>query len=456
MANSDGVRRPLRTGLGETLSLLGRNRAFARLYGAQLISFAGDWFTTVAILGLVYQLTGSATLTALALVMQSVPFAIFAPVGGYLADRFDRRKLMIGADLIRASLALGLLLIDRPSEVWLAFVLVGGIAALGAVFEPASSAAVPNLVEPEDLPAANVLTGSAWGAMLAVGGAAGGVVAATLGRDAAFVGDALTFSVSALLLLGIRRPFSRPREDEPRVSLRSALVETARYARRDGRVLSLLAVKAGFGLSVGVIALLPLFALEIFDAGDRGTGILFAFRGLGALIGPFLVRRFTRDLRALFVVIGLSFAVYGGAYAAFPVAGTLLAGALFVFLAHLGGGAQWTLSTYGLQRIVPDRLRGRVFAFDYGLVTLTIALSTAVTGWAADRLDPRTVMLGLASVSLAWSVVWSAATTSIRRRRTFEDGNLTAAPEAPPAPEAERGAGPVAGPAGPPPGSGSP
>lgn len=440
--------RGLRTGLRETLTLLARNRSFARLYGAQLISFAGDWFTTVALLGLVYGLTGSAALTALALAMQTVPFAVVSPLGGHLADRFDRRKLMIGADVVRAVLALGLLFIDDPSEVWLAFVLVAGIAALGAVFEPASSAAVPNLVEPEDLPAANVLTGSAWGAMLAVGGGVGGVVAATLGRDAAFIGDALTFTVSAFLLLGIRRPFSRPRGERERPRMVTALAETVRYAFADRRVLSLLAVKSGFGLSVGVIALLPLFALEVFGAGDRGTGLLFAFRGLGALVGPFLVRRFTRDLRALFIAIGASFAVYGGAYVSFPLAGGLAAGAAFVFLAHLGGGAQWTLSTYGLQRIVPDHLRGRVFAFDYGLVTLTIAVSTMATGLAAEHFAPGVVMVGLGTVSVGWAVTWSAATTAIRRRGSLDPRPVAEAlpaeeaPSASPSPPApERRAG---------------
>lgn len=100
----------------------------------------------------------------------------------------------------------------------------------------------------------------------------------------------------------------------------------------------------------------------------------------------------------------------------------LWAGAIWVFVAHLGGGAQWTLSTYALQRIVPDRLRGRIFAFDYGLVTLAIAMSLAITGWAADHFDIHRVMLVLAAVSVGWSVAWTALTTRIRRSRSFEEG----------------------------------
>lgn len=412
----------MRVGLHETLSLLARNRDFTRLYAAMLISFMGDWFTTVALVGLMNDLTGSAALVALILAAQTVPFALASPIGGHLADRLNRRALMVVADVLRAALALGYLLVDEPGEVWLAFVLVSGVGALGAVFEPASSAAIPNLVDREDLPAANVLVGSAWGAMLAVGGAVGGIVAATLGREAAFIGDAATFLVSALLLVGIRRRFSEEREEgRAGPGLVEAIRETARYARRDHRVLALLTVKGGFGLGVGVIGLLPLFALNVWGAGDTGTGVLFAVRGLGALIGPFLVRRFTTDLRWLFLAIGVSFAVYGSGYAMFPLMPALWAGAIWVFLAHLGGGAQWTLSTYALQRIVPDRLRGRVFAFDYGLVTLTIAVSLAATGWAADHFDIHRVMLGLAAVSVAWSITWSALTAPIRRERGFDE-----------------------------------
>jgi MFS family permease len=413
----------LRVGLWDALTLLGRNGDFARLYTAELISFAGDWFATVAILGLVNQITGSAALTTLVLVAQMIATAAFSPIGGYLADRLDRKRLMIGADIVRVLLALGYLLIDGRGDVWLAFVLTAGISALSAVFTPASNASVPNLVDPEDLPAANVLVGAAWGTMLAVGAALGGVVAAAFGRDAAFVGDAVSFVLSAVLLVGIRRRFAEApvRAEHPRMF--EAIRETVRYARRDRRVLALLTVKGGFGLGAGVIGLLPILALEVFDAGDRGTGILWGFRGIGALVGPFLVSRFTRDLRSLLAAIGVAFVVYGVFYGAVPLMTSLWPAAVLVMLAHLGGGAQWTLSTYGLQRIVPDHIRGRVFSFDFGLVTLTLALSILIGGWAADHFDPRAVMAVMAGVALTYAVVWSVATTPLRRSAAeFDSG----------------------------------
>jgi MFS family permease len=403
-----------RGGIRRTLGLLRRNPDFTKLYAAQLISYGGDWFLTVALLGLVLELTHSPFMASLVVISQMVPFFLFSPVGGVLADRMDRRRLMVGADLIRAVICLGFLFVHDGSQVWMAFVLQGALASLGAAFDPASAAAVPNLVEPEDLPAANVLVGSAWGTMLAIGAGLGGLVAAAFGRDAAFLGDAASFAASAAILLTIRRRFSEVRTGE-HPSMPEAVVETVHYARRDPRVMALLAVKGGFGFAGGVIVLLPIFAVEVFDAGDVGIGILMAARGLGALVGPFLARRFVgQDDARLFTAIALALASFGVFYGIFPLMPSLLLAAPFAMGAHLGGGAQWTLSTYGLQKIVPDHIRGRVFAFDFMLVTLSITVSNLIAGTAADHIDPRWVMGGLAGVALLYAIVWRALTANLR------------------------------------------
>ena len=407
---------PPRGGLRESLALLRRNRDFRRLYVGGLVSLGGDWFLTVALFALVLDLRGSAFSLALIVLGQELPFFLMSPVGGALADRFDRRRLMIGADLARAALCCGFLLVREPGDLWLAFVLLFALSSFSAVFDPASSAAIPNLVDPRDLATANALLGSAWGTMLAVGGAIGGVVAATLGRDAAFLVDGASFLASSAFLWGIRRPFTLDRGRAEHPSLLRATAETVSYARRDHRVLALLTVKGGFGLAAGVFVLIAVFGDEVFRAGEVGIGTLMAFRGVGALVGPFLGRRIAGEGdRRLFTAICAALATFGTGYVLFGLAPTLAAAAAFVCLAHLGGGAQWVLSTYGLQRIVPDRIRGRVFAFDYALVTLSLAASSLVAGWAADRFGPREAAVVLGGVALAWSVVWWLVTRRVRR-----------------------------------------
>jgi MFS family permease len=403
---------------GAALSLIARNRDFRWLFFAQVVSFAGDWFLFVALAGLVFELTGSPGLVAAVYAALTVPFAFFTFVGGPLADRLNRQALMISADLVRAVLCLGFFLIHRPSQVWLVYVLAGAITALGAVFGPASMAALPNLVDREDLGMANIMAGATWGTMLAVGSAIGGLVVAAFGRKAGYIGDSASFFMSALLILRIRRPFAEPREPHrEHPGLFQATREAVRYARKDRRVLAMLTVKGGFGLGGGVVALLPVLAFTVYDAGDRGTGILYGFRGLGVFIGPFLVRRFVddEDLSKLFWVISAAFVLYGASYAFVPWMPAIYLAGLFVLIGHLGGGAQWTLSSYALQLIVPDHIRGRIFAFDEGFITLTLALSATIAGWISDVVDVRLVMLGLAGITLTYSVVWTIATSGVRR-----------------------------------------
>ena len=416
----EAIEAPRRPGRrwGGAFSLVRRNRDFRLLFFAQVVSFGGDWFLFVALAGLVDTLTHSPLLVAAVYAALTVPFALFTFIGGPLADRLNRQALMIAADLTRAILCLGFFLIHRPSQVWLVYVLAGSVTALVAIFEPASLAALPNLVDREDLATANIMSGATWGTMLAVGSALGGLVVAAFGRRAGYLGDAASFLVSAMLVARIRRRFSEGRAgrgDHP--GMFRASKEAIDYARKDHRVLALLTVKGGFGLGSGVVALLPILAFTAFHAGDRGTGILFGFRGLGVFVGPFLVRRFIDDddMTVLFWTISGAFLIYGAPYAVAPWMPNIYLAGLFVMVGHFGGGAQWTLSSYALQVIVPDHIRGRIFAFDEGLITLTIACSATLAGLVADHVRVSFVMLGLAGVTLVYTVVWTVATRNVRR-----------------------------------------
>jgi hypothetical protein len=279
---------------------------------------------------------------------------------------------------------------------------------------------MPNLVDDDDLSTANALSGSLWGTMLAIGAGLGGIVTAAVGRDAAIAIDAASFAASAALIVRIRRPLSVATPAE-HLAMREATVETVRYARRDHRVLALLAVKGGWALAGGVLVVLPILADDVFDAGDLGIGLLLAARGVGALIGPFLGRSLVGPQdRRLFLVIGLWLATFGVGYALVGLAPGLGFALGAVCLAHIGGGGQWMLSSYGLQRIVPDRIRGRIFAFDFMLVTLTFGVSSLITGGLVDAFGPQPTAVGLGVVGVVWAAIWTWLTTDVRRATMLE------------------------------------
>jgi MFS family permease len=198
------------------------------------------------------------------------------------------------------------------------------------------------------------------------------------------------------------------------------LRETAAYARSDRRVVGLLACKCGPSIGNGAIAMYPIFAAHVYGYGPEGVafavGMLFAARGFGALLGPIVGRRvIARNERYLWSVLGAWMCVFAAGYMALSVSRWLWLGMVIVAVAHVGGGGNWILSTYGLQTIVPDHVRGRVFAVDYMLSTVVIATSQVVAGALADRADPRWVSLGLGSLVLLYAVGWLVATRSFRR-----------------------------------------
>ncbi|HET9250017.1 MAG TPA: MFS transporter [Actinomycetota bacterium] len=417
------AREPIETegGLRASLSLLRRNRDFRRLYLASVISLGGDWFLLIALFGLMLDLTGQAIAVAFTIAAQDLTYFLASPFAGVLADRIDRRRMMIACDLARAVLVLGFLFVRTEDLAWLVYVLLAATAVFSAAFEPASLAATPNLVDERDLSLANALSGSLWGTMLAVGGALGGVVAGVFGSDVAIVVDSASFVLSAALIVGIRATFAEARTIHEVPSLREDTIETVRYARKDHRVLALLAVKFGWGVAGGVLVLLPILALGAFHAGEIGLGLLMAARGVGALIGPFIGRSLAGPQdRRLFGAIGGALATFGVGYALLGLAPALGFAMGAVLIAHVGGGAQWTLSSYGLQRVVPDRIRGRIFAVDGMLVTLTFGLSAILTGWLADALGAKATALTMGGIALTWAIAWTALTGDVRRATMLE------------------------------------
>jgi MFS family permease len=424
------------------LDLLRTNSSFRRLWFAQLISLGGDWFNAVALLGAVHQYTHSAFYAGLVLVANLLPFVVISMFSGILVDRLNRKKLMIVADIARIFLALGMLSVHSRGTVWVGLACQAGISAFGAFFLPASQAALPNLATGEQLGPANALAGASWGTMLVVGSALGGIVATVFGRSTAFIVNAASFAASAALILRIHASFSEARAKRESHPLRD-IKEGFAYARSDGRVIALLATKSGYGIGAGVIGLLAVFGTDVFKAGEMGIGILFAARGLGALLGPFSARAFAKNDEAkLFISIGVATTVFGVGYALLPAMPVIWAAAAMAAVAHVGGGAQWMMSSYGLQRIVPDTYRGRIFALDFGLAQLALAAGILVAGRAAEAFGPKPTMAVMATLDIAYAAIWLTWTRRYWKRAALLPqpiGGLEVAP-------AEGGSGGVAAP----------
>lgn len=398
------------------MSVLRTNRNFRLLYIGQTISQLGDWFNSVAVFALLLDLTGSATAVAWMMIVQFLPVAIVGPLAGVVVDRVDRRRLMITADLLRGCLMLGLLLVHRREDIWIAYGVMALSVSAQAFFEPARVATIPNITSAAELMPANAVASATWSAMLAVGASVGGLVTAVFGRQTAFVINAISFFASAYFINKTR--FDSTPRPSPRVPGFFALtgipdlLEGVRYIRQRTHVAALLFVKAGWGLAGGVLLLLTIFGQRVFQIGGStaaGIGILYGARGIGAALGPIALRWILgQQPTTLRRTIGPAFFMIGAFYMALSVAPTLAVAALCILLAHFGGSILWVFSTVLLQMEVPDRFRGRVFAAELALVTLTSSFSSFGTAYALDRAgwSPRSMAFSLGALFVLPGTLW--------------------------------------------------
>lgn len=399
--------------MSQYIRLLRNNPDYARLWLAQVVSLLGDWFNTIVLSSLVSRYSGGSGLAVSAfLLARFIPPLVIGPFAGVLADRFDRKRLLIFSDLSRSLVVLMLLFATSPDALWLIYVLTILQFALSSVFEPGRNAIMPSLLRQEDLVLANTLGSITWSAMLAVGAIIGGVVAALFGTSIALLIDAATFAVSALFISQIKtRPAAEPKVSESHAD--RGLVDGLRYARQNPTTAVILLVKLGQSLG-NVDALMIIYATELFVIGDGGTtslSIMYAAFGIGAVVGPIILNHFhDGSIRALRRLIIVGFVSMTLGWLVLSGASSLAIVALALILRAMGGSSTWTYSSVILQKSVPDRFLGRIFSLDMVGFQLASVISTLATGLLVDSFGTvhvREIVLGMGIVSLLPLILWS-------------------------------------------------
>lgn len=394
-------------------SVLTRNRDFRRLFAAELVVFGSDWFVMVPLLVLLPELTGSGVWGALVLAADTGIIALLLPYTGTIADRFDRRTIMMVSNVAAIAAVSILFLVRSAATAPLALVAIGALAVAKAFYSPAASAALPNVVDAEDLPAANAISGSAWGTMTIVGASLGGVVSSAFGPYVSFAVTGVCLLLGATVTALIRRPLQAPRDlTAAPVRAWAALIEALRYIVARPRIRALVTVKSAVGLGNGVLTVFPLLA-GLYGVGALGAGLLFAVRGAGALVGPLVMGRVLRHRSWLLPGLAMSMSLYGLGYLGVAFAPWFWLVLVLVFVAHFAGGTNWVMSNYALQGEVPDRLRGRVFATDMMLATLAIAVSQLGAAVVVDRVDERVILAACGLITLTYAIGWRIATRKL-------------------------------------------
>jgi MFS family permease len=390
---------------------LRRNPSFRRIWLGEVASWLGDWFNAIALYTLVQRLTGSPFALGLVFLTKMLPFAVASPLAGLLVDRFDRRRLMIAADLLRAVLVLGFLLVDEPSELYLIYLLTTLQVFLTAVFIPARSASIPNVTTAGELLTANALSAATWSTLLAVGAALGGFATEWLGIRAVFVIDSASYLISA----GCIFRSAIPQQTEPGSGpgLGAVLGDAVagwRYLRAYPDVGRMAFAKATWAVGGGALVyMLAILGERVVGLAPAvGIGVLYAARGLGTGIGPLAVRQWLPDESRWPVMLGVGVAVSGVTYTAIGAVPWSLWIVLLVAFAHAPSGANWVASSVLLQKRTVDRFRGRVFATEWLLVTLadSVSILAASLLLEARLLDLRSGILLFGGVQVLCGLIW--------------------------------------------------
>jgi len=390
-------------------TLLGNVR-FMQLWAGQAISFVGDAVSMVALVILVVQLTGSASAVGGALVARLLP-TFASPLFGVLADRFDRRVVLVASDLVRATLVLGLVFV-RDLVLIYGLIFLMGLAR--TLFNPTIRAAFPSVVGEGDLARANSLIGGTFSASVTVGPALGGLLVAEVGVSGAFLLDAATYLISAGLLSRI--PLPRPQREEEEVGVFRELRSGISYL-----------VGARVPLAVMMGAFLTVLATDLatpaevflakgtFGAGDAGYGLLVSVWGGGMVLGSALMAVLGDRLRLLPAYF-LGIFVWALALAGTGLSPTFVLALGMLAVAGAANGLDNVVTDTILQRQVPDAFLGRVFSVKYLGYGAGEALAYPAGGVLVDALGPRSTFLlaGIVTAAAALVVLLVLAGTSAR------------------------------------------
>lgn len=386
---------------GRRLGLLGREPSFRSLFLATLGSGLGTWLALVALQIDVLTRTHSPIWMSALLIADILPMLLVGLVAAPLVDRLSRRRLMVGADLVRFAVFCALPFAPNATTI---VALAAVIGTATGFFRPAVYAGLPNLVSDEDLAQANSLLQTIDNSTWAIGSLAGGALVAASGPDLAYWINAVTFLVSAALLAQIPQRLMQEAKAETRGHWRD-LADGLLLVRRSRALLTvLIAWNIGMIANAFVNVGEPFLATDTFSAGSFGLGLMMASAGVGLALGAYLAGSWIED-RGLANVYGVSLGLMGLGVAGAAASPNVWVAAVCVIVSGGGNGATIVCNALLVQRGAPDRFRGRAFTVLMSSNVTFLALGLVLGGRLTDAFGPRWVWGAAAVLSGVSAVV---------------------------------------------------
>ena len=386
-----------------------RHRNFQLFLGGQFLSLIGTWVQTVAQSWLVYRLTDSSAMLGLVGFASQIPY-LFSPIGGVLADRVNRHRLIVATQILSAAqaLLLGWLTLTGQVRVWHVFYLALALGIVGVFDMTARQSFLVEMVGKEDLMNAIALNSSVYNSGRILGPAVAGVMVAAIGEGWCFIANGVSFLavIAGLMMMRLAPTPLREKGISPVEQFREGI----EYVRHNEPLRALL-INLGVVsiMNYPFIVLMPVFADRVLRGGPKTLGILMSAFGVGALLGALYMASRT-GLRGLSRTIVRATIVYSIALILFSFSPNVTLACVFLVVAGAGMMLQVASTNTSLQSITPDALRGRVMGF-YGMMFLgMVPIGSLLAGWLGEWIGaPYTVSLG--------AVVCIIAALAFNRRR---------------------------------------
>jgi predicted MFS family arabinose efflux permease len=398
--------------------LLRQNANYRYTWMGQVVSEAGDYFNNVAVLALVMEKTGSGMVVSGVFLSRAIPAVLAGPIAGVLLDRFDRRRIMIASDLLRAIVAAAFVFTVHEQRPWLLYLLSALLMFASPFFTAGRAAILPSIATKEELHAANSLTQNTSWATLTAGTLLGGIGAAKLGYDAAFLINALSFVFSAWCIWRIAyRP--DPAAAASHSSGAREFVDGLRYIGSIPLMTGIAMISFGWALGGGAAQVLfALFGEQVFHRGATGIGDIWGFAGIGLLIGGTAGHMIGR--RAGFAgykrAVTVSYLLHGAAYMMFSQTGSFAAALVLMMLSRVGMAVTSVLNNSQLLHHTAAQYRGRVFATMEALRNAVMIVSMAAAGIASQYTGARTIGLLAGACGMLTALAWGWMDLSGRLR----------------------------------------
>ncbi|WP_223589084.1 MFS transporter [Neobacillus bataviensis] len=397
--------------------LIRQEKQYRKLFLAGVVNGIGDRFSSVAVLAMLLQLTGSGFAVGITLAIRLIPFVIFGPIGGRFADRFPRKMILVTTDLIRIVFALTFLFVDSKEDLWIVYVSSFLLAVGEAIYAPARKSAIPLLVKKEQLMKVNSLEQVLIGIVLIGGAFSGGIVAFIFGPHITFWFNAVSFLGAAAIVSTIAFPEHKQDMEGKLLEKESLWFVFKKVISMSVPVQILLICEVLIAFMNGIDnVLISVYAVNEYHLGDVGVGLFYGALGIGLALSYSVANR----LRKNFLVTGLLCLMLEGTFL-FLLSWThfvVFAFLLFCGVAFMSGIGNACFDTV-LMKEIPEEHHGTMFGLLATIGNTILGISMFLAGFALHYLLPRSLGLigGAAYILIAIFLLAAISTKAYRKRR---------------------------------------